>query len=235
MSEILKIAVCDDLTEDRSYIEKMVRAWANDTDEPVEISSFPSAEAFLFAYEEKKDYTILLLDIEMGGMDGVALAKEIRAVDPAVQIVFVTGYSDYIAEGYEVEALHYLLKPVREEKLQEVLSRALQKYRENERMIALELSGSMELLPLREIRYLEVFRNYTTVHAGHDYTVKKTLAEFEKELADRRFYRVSRSLLVNLLQVRSVSREKIILKSGEAIPLPRGKYEELNRAIIRVL
>ncbi len=235
MSEILKIAVCDDLTEDRSYIEKMVRAWAEGADEPVEIHSFPSAEAFLFAYEEEKDYTILLLDIEMGGMDGVALARKIRAADPAVQIVFITGYSDYIAEGYEVEALHYLLKPVREEKLSEVLSRALQKYRENERMIALELSGSMELVPLREIRYLEVFRNYTTVHAGHEYTVKKTLGEFEKELSDARFYRVSRSLLVNLLQIRRVSREEIVLKSGESIPLPRGKYEELNRAIIRML
>ena len=235
MSDLLKIAVCDDRSADRMQIEKMVRLWAEAADEPVEIRAFPSAEAFLFAYEEEKDYTILLLDIEMGGMDGVALARKIRAVDPAVQIVFITGYSDYIAEGYEVEALHYLLKPVREEKLSEVLSRALQKYRENERMIPLELSGSMELVPLREIRYLEVFRNYTTVHAGREYTVRKTLAEFEKELADARFYRVSRSLLVNLLQIRRVSREEIILKSGEVIPLPRGKYEELNRAIIRML
>lgn len=61
-----------------------------------------SAESFLFCYDEESDFDILLLDIEMDGMDGVSLAKKLRESNETVQIIFITGYSDYIAEGYEV-------------------------------------------------------------------------------------------------------------------------------------
>ncbi|MBR6322685.1 MAG: response regulator transcription factor [Lachnospiraceae bacterium] len=235
MNDFMKIALVDDSETDRAYLEKLVKESCEKTGEAVRIRSFPSAEAFLFDYEEEKDYALLLLDVEMGKMDGVTLAKKIRAGNPAVQIVFVTGYSDYIADGYEVEALHYLLKPVKDEKLSEVLIRAFKKFRTNERTIALETDGAMELVPLRSIRYLEVFRNYTTVHADREYTVKKTLSEFEAELSDRRFFRLSRSLLVNLFEIRRVSRDCVFLKGGEMLPLPKGKYESLNRALIDTL
>lgn len=76
---------------------------------------FESAQAFLFHYEEHKDYDVLLLDIEMPGMDGMSMARAIRRENEAVQIVFITGYSDYIAEGYDVAAgVHYDAQRVRE-------------------------------------------------------------------------------------------------------------------------
>ncbi len=81
-----------------------------------ELLRFPSAEAFLFHYAEDKSCDILLLDVEMGAMNGVELAKRIREENDALQIVFITGYTDYIAEGYDVSALHYLVKPVSREK-----------------------------------------------------------------------------------------------------------------------
>lgn len=71
-----------------------------------------SAEAFWFQYEEEKDYEILLLDIEMEQMNGIELATKLRTDDETIQIIFITGYPDYIAQGYEVAALHYLMKPV---------------------------------------------------------------------------------------------------------------------------
>ncbi len=135
----------------------------------------PSAEAFLFAYDEDKNFDLLLLDVEMGGMDGVTMARRVRAENTAVQIVFITGYTDYIAEGYDVAALHYLVKPVREEKLFEVLDRAAAKLRSDSRALTLECGGEIFRVPLYEIRYLDVEKNYTTVHAKRDYTVKKTL------------------------------------------------------------
>ena len=232
----LKIALCDDSEEDRRYIGKLVRNWAEMSGENALIQNFPSAEAFLFHYEEEKDFAVLLLDIEMGQMDGVSLARKIRRENPAVQIVFISGYSDYIAEGYEVEALHYLLKPVRAEKLSEVLDRAVRKFRTNEQMIALEYAGEVNLVPLRAIQYVDVYRNYSTVHTKNgSYTVKKPLGEFEEELADERFCRVSRSLLLNLMEVSRVSRDRILLRDGTELDLPRGKYDELNRELIKRL
>ena len=81
----------------------------------VQAEHFESAQAFLFHYEEHKDYDVLLLDIEMPGMDGMSMARAIRRENEAVQIVFITGYSDYIAEGHDVAAgVHYDAQRVRE-------------------------------------------------------------------------------------------------------------------------
>ena len=198
----------------------------------VKVYSFPSAENFLFLYEEKSDYDILLLDIEMGAMDGVTMAKRVRQDNEAVQIVFITGYSDYIAEGYEVAALHYLMKPVNREKLLSVLDRALEKRKQEERCLNLEAYGEMVRIPFYEIRYLDVHQNYVTVHAKADYTVKRTLGDFEKEL-DNRFHRVGRAMILNLKYIQRVTKTEVRLSDGTVLPLPRGAYEPLNRAIIQ--
>ena len=226
-----RAAVCDDDPRDSGYISGLAAQWAKARGIAMECRAFSSAEAFLFCYAEDKNFDLLLLDVEMPGTDGVTLAKTIRRENEAVQIVFVTGYSDYIAEGYEVEALHYLMKPVNPEKLFAVLDRAWEKHRRNARCLNLELSGEMVRLPLYEVRYLDVHQNYVTVHSKQDYTVKRTLAEFEAEL-DEQFFRVGRGMILNLKQIRRVTKKEVVLADGTALPLPRGSYEPLNRAII---
>ena len=228
---IYKIAICDDSKEDIGYVAGLLKKWSAQRQMAVQAECFPSAESFLFQYAEDKNYDILLLDIEMGQMDGVTMARQIRRDNETVQIVFITGYSEYIAEGYEVAALHYLLKPVNEEKLFAVLDRAVEKLRRSERCLTLALSGEMVRIPLHEIRYLDVQQNYVTVHGKEDYTVKKSLGEFEK-LLDEEFFRLGRGGIVNLSYISRVTKTDVYLKDGSVLPLPRGKYEALNRAII---
>ncbi len=228
----LKIAICDDSVTDAAFVESKLNRWAAQRQIEVLTAVFPSAESFLFRYAEDKSWDILLLDIEMGYMDGVTMAKQIRKDNEAVQIVFITGYSDYIAEGYEVAALHYLMKPVSQDKLFSVLDRALEKHKQNERFLNLEISGEMVRIPFYEIRYLDVQLNYVTVHAKKDHTVKRSLSEFEKEL-DHRFTRVGRSMILNLKYIQRVTKTEVRLSDGTVLPLPRGAYEPLNRAIIQ--
>ena len=90
----------------------------------------------------------------------------------------------------------------------------------------------MVRIPFYEIRYLDVRQNYVTVHGKQDYTVKRTLGDFERELDDR-FCRVGRSMIVNLRFIRRVTRLDVTLSDGSVLPLPRGAYEPLNRAIIQ--
>ena len=208
-----------------------MNSWADLRQANIQAEVFPSAEAFLFQYAENKDWDILLLDIEMGAMDGVTMAKRVRQDNEAVQIVFTTGYSDYIAEGYEVAALHYLMKPVNREKLLTVLDRAMEKRKQEERCLNLEAYGEMVRLPFYEIRYLDVHQNYVTVHAKVDYTVKRTLGDVEKELDDR-FCRIGRGMILNLKYIQRVTKTDLYLSDGTILPLPGGAYEPLNRAII---
>lgn len=223
-----RIAIVDDDKTQSEYIKNIVSVWASESNIAVAISVFGSAEALLF---DEREQDILLLDIEMPGMSGIELAKKIREHNEAAPIVFITGYSDYIAEGYDVSALHYLLKPIDKAKLYSVLDKAVKQIGRNEKMLTLEVSGETFCVPLREIRYIEVSGNYVTVHAKQDFKVKKTLGELET-LLDERFTRTGRSFIVNLGFVRRITKTDVFLSSGESVPLSRGMYESLNRAII---
>lgn len=225
-------AICDDSPADRQAVHALLTAWAAARQVDVQIDCFPSAEQFLFHYADFPQYDLLLLDVEMDRMDGVAMAREVRKTNETVEIVFITGYTDYIAEGYDVNALHYLVKPLHREKFFAVLDKALTRRAKNARYLTLDCGGQLIRVALPEIRYLDVQHNYVTVHAAKDYTVKRPLKDMAAEL-DSRFHQASRSLIVNLHCVRRVTKQEIVLSDGTALPLPRGAYEPLNRAIIQ--
>jgi DNA-binding LytR/AlgR family response regulator len=138
---------------------------------------------------------------------------------------------EYIADGYDVEALHYLIKPVTKEKLTAILDRAVEKLVRNESALFIKHAGESVRIPFYEIRYFEVLHNYVTIHADDEYKVKGTLSELEKELDDS-FFRAGRSFIVNLRYVRKSTKSEIHLTDGSVIPLSRGLYQALNRVLI---
>ena len=107
----------------------------------------------------------------------------------------------------------------------------MDKLRRNGRALLLDVGGEMVRIPLYQIRWLEVRHNYVTIHAQEDYSVKRTLGEMERELDDG-FFRAGRSFIVNLRYIRRVARSEVELSDGERVPLSRGYYEPLNRALI---
>ena len=214
-----EIAICDDEEKQRVYIKSLVEGWLRQTFHHTKIQEYASSEQFLF--EQAYDRTqILFLDIEMEKMDGIALAREIRKHNRQMQIIFVTGYMEYIQEGYDVEALHYLLKPVSQEKIDSVLERAVERLKTADAVFLVECGGEVLRLPLKEI------------HADNDYEVRGTLSELEAKL-DEAFVRVGRSYLVNLNYVRRIGKTELILNTGEKLPVPRGSYKKLNEAFIK--
>lgn len=225
------IAVCDDSRPDADYVISLVKGWAEITGNLAVIKVFQSAEEFMFHYEDEKNYDILLLDIEMGHMNGVELARKIRTKDREIQIIFITGYNEYIGDGYDVEALHYILKPVQKEKLHGILNRACEKLQKNQAALFLQCSDGMERVPLYEIRYIEVRSNYVTIHGMRDYTLKTTLSKMEKELDDS-FFRIGRSYIINKRYIRKITKTEVWLEGDIIVPLSRGYYEPLNRAFI---
>ena len=228
---IYKIAICDDKKIDTEYLCSLVEKWAADFNYTMQIKRFVSAEELLFHYEEDKTWHILLLDIEMGKMNGVELAKKIRAKNKEVQIIFITGHNDYISDGYDVEALHYILKPVHKEKLYKVLSRACERLKGREAALFIELPDGVARIPLYEIRYIEVCGNYVTIYGEEEITLKTTLSSLEKKL-DGSFFRVGRSYIINMEYIRKITKKDVILKDATKVPISRGYYEKLNRAFI---
>lgn len=227
-----KIAICDDNKAQIEFLSAAVLHWGEKRDIHPQIFTFENGESFLFQYTEDKSFDILLLDIEMRQLNGVQLAKTIRRENKEVQIIFITGYMDYISDGYDVEALHYLLKPVSEEKLGSVLDRAAERLQDKKKSLFINTGDEMVRIPLYTIRFIEVRQNYVTIHADMEYTLKKTLRELEQSL-DSSFFRTGRSYIVNLQFIQKVTKTDVFLKDGSVIPLSRGLYNDLNQAIIR--
>ncbi len=227
----LKIIICDDEEQQSSFIKTLLNEYRKQHTHSIETIIFPSAESFLFYYMEDKSADIILLDIEMSGMNGIELAKQIRESNHEIQIIFITGYMEYIAAGYDVEALHYLLKPVDSKKLFPVLDRACERLKNREKTLIFSSNGETVRLPLYEIKYIEVIRNYVTLHADSEYIIKQTLKEVESKL-DHSFQRTGRSYIVNLHYIKKIGKDTITLKNNTLIPISRGYYEKLNRAMI---
>ena len=227
-----RVAIVDDSTTDAEFVQRILNSWADFRQANIQAEVFPSAEAFLFRYAEDKGWDILLLDIEMGNMDGVALAKKIRQDNESVQMVFVTGFAYYISEGYEVAALHYLMKPVKQDKLFAVLDRAIAVMQKTERVILLPVGGEMLRLPISQVQYVEAFSHTVAIITGTDtIQVKMPISEVEKLLGEG-FIRCHRSYLVGLKHIARLSKTEVILDSGKALPLSRGAAATVHKAFI---
>lgn len=183
------ISVVDDEAAMRKTLAEAITAWANVARVNVRISEYPSAKAFLFAYEEKKGCDILLADIEMDGINGVEMAERVRLEDDSIQIVFITGYPDYMSRGYDVSALHYLLKPLSEEKLSEVLDRAMKNIERKGRRLILSTDEGDWATTLDSILYTESSLHNIRIYACDGMReVRMTLSELRMMLK----YRVCR-------------------------------------------
>ena len=228
-----KIAICDDSTADQNYIKDMTRCWAAEGRYVLHIDTFVSAESFLFHYAEHKDYDILLLDIEMEGMDGISLAKKLRQENDQVQIVFVTGFPDFMAQGYEVSALHYLLKPLEEETLCRVLDRAAANLKKADRSVIFTVDGEALRLDVREIMSAEALAHFCRINTLRgQFEVRQNFSELAEKLGEG-FIRTHRSYLVQVACIRRISKTEVILDNWEKVPLSRSNYHAVNQAFIR--
>lgn len=226
------IAICDDINEDAQYLASVIQSWALEQKVSVNVETFPSAESFLFRYGEKKDFDILLLDVEMKKISGIQLAKQIRTIDHRAEIIFTTSHFELAGEGYEVDALHYLVKPIVETKLKEVLSKATQKLSVEPPSLIINCNGETVKLFETDIQYIESFLHYIVIHTqSTEYKLKENLSALEEKLSSD-FYRTHRSYLVSLKHIQKISRTAVWLDCGAEIPLARGKYDDVNRAFI---
>ena len=227
-----KIVICDDEQSQMEYIASLVKMWVERSGHFCDIRMYPSAEAFLYEYEESKDYDMLLLDVEMRGMSGLDLAKRIRRDSIRAEIIFITSHFEFCGEGYEVDALHYLIKPVSEEKMMDVLSKAAGKLSVESPSVVITCDGETIKVYEKDILYVESFLHYIVIHMkDREYKIKESISTFETKLSEI-FYRTHRSYLVSLKHIVRISRNTICLNNGDELPLSRGKYDDINRAFI---
>lgn len=226
----ITIAICDDSEECAVQLRSLLGEWSADKPFALDIDEYASAENFLFCYPDKP-CGLLLLDIEMHGISGMELARKLRAEGDMLPIVFVTGYPEHMADGYEVEALHYLLKPVSRDKLFAVLDRYVRRAPEND--IILGCGERTVHVSPDMIMYVEAMAKKTLVRLSDGKTLECSSGISEvRKLLPECFADCHRSYAVNLRFVRSIGKGALTLDGGTEIPVSRRLYRELNARFI---
>lgn len=231
---MLHFAVCEDEEVCREGLVRELEAWAREEQEVCSVEQFPTADAFLFAWEERKDTDVLLLDIEMPGMDGMALAKKLRGMGERLGIIFVTGNPEFALEGYDLEAVSYIVKPIKRERLHMALNRARERGAHREAILAPLSAGEVEKVYLSDICCLEGSGHETLIwkRDGGSLSCRTGLRQMEQEIEERSeaFFKPHSSFLINLGRVDKIGKKEIRMENRMLVPVARGKWEPLNQA-----
>lgn len=231
----MRIAICDDEELQCRLLAEYLKEWSLEQKLCLETIPFSSAESFLFHWEDDKAFDLLILDIEMGKLNGVDLALKLRAEGNQIPLLFITGYESYMAQGYEVSALHYLLKPVNKEKLFTVLNRLRQMPASEQKVLFQTIDGPLSLPP-SDIWYIEASAKHCVLSTdSHQYELRHGLGEIRGILAEKKSFVTShRSFLVNLAHVSLLLKNELILDNHTRIPLSRSCAREVNKAFIQL-
>jgi DNA-binding LytR/AlgR family response regulator len=228
----IKIAVCDDKTEQAQYIKFIAGKWAEESRVQINADMFESSENLKCTLAENNKYDIILLDIQMGGQNGLEFARELRSAGDKTTIIFITALTDYLQEGYDVSALHYLVKPIKEDKFFEVLTKAYKNITESKKFLFINSDGKDYKISFDDIIYIEAVRNYVVIKTvDNKYEVRQNIGKIEKEL-DNSFFKCQRSYIVMLKHIKYISKTEVLLNSGETISIGRKVYNDLYRAFI---
>jgi len=240
MDNQLRVAYCEDEQIQLEKMEQLLKQWATQNQVKYSVEGYVSGEAFFFENEQQYPFDLIFIDIEMGMMNGMEIAKKIRETDENIEIVFLTNRREFVFEGYEVKALRYCVKPISEEKLNEILRKVITQKREEKCYLIEKQDGEMRKINLSTVFYIEANGHYIEINTrqGH-YQFKKSLQEIMEYLIEKKgsleqagFLLTHRSYLVNVEFIDSVNKTECILENGKGIPISRNSYQKVNLAFI---
>ena len=231
---MLRIGICDDTATARENLRLLcLKHFRLEEPEFFEFSTGDGAVRWLKGHPGALD--LLFLDIEMPGRSGMEAAEAIRAFDREVLLAFVTGYTDYVYDGYAVGAVGYLVKPVSEEKLSSLLDRAAAALEQRAPAVyTLRNAQGMFKVPLREILYAASDRRQVTLTTSRgDYTFYGKLDDVAAQLGAG-FVRIHQRYLVNARAVSAVVGASV--QVGEArLPISRSLHQQAAMALARAM
>jgi DNA-binding LytR/AlgR family response regulator len=224
---MMKIAVCDD---DKRALNETVKLLDNYKKIPLSTDVYNSGEALLGA---GKKYDILLLDIDMGGLNGIETARRIREQDKDVKLIYITNYSDYTIFAFGVHAFAYLLKPLKAEELYAQLDEACA-YGFSRTEPELEFQAKEGILHVKPSRILffEYLDRQVLMHTAEGvWHLRRRITELAEEMAQYGFAMPHKSFAVNLYAVQRICGYEITLTDGTAVPLSQKKSVQFRRAL----
>ena len=223
---MIKIAIIEDNSRDLEQILSFLSHYQQNQSCTFSITSFNDPMKFLSEY--RSDYGLVFMDIELSPFNGIDIARRLREIDSVVALVFITNMEQCAVNGYEVDALDFVVKPINYYRFSSMMNKALRSiYRRSEKEIIIRSSSRIARLPISQIYYVEV-RDLGNVESWGK------LSDIEKELIDYDFVRCSSSYLVNLRHIISVDGDTVNI-AGEKLPISQRRKKAFYNAVTNYL
>ena len=229
---MIKVAIVEDEMLYARQLQEFLHQYEQEKGELFDITVYSDGDQIVHKYQSQFD--LILMDVEMKFMDGMAAAEEIRKKDAEVIIIFITNMPQYAIRGYAVDALDYVLKPVSYFAFSQRLNRALGRMKNREeKMIMINIKGGAVRMNIANIFYVESQGHTLILHTIlGDYETSGTMKEMEAKLTDMNFCRGNKGYLINLQHVDGVQDGCATVK-GEQLVLSRARKKEFMEELTK--
>ncbi|MBQ2937092.1 MAG: response regulator transcription factor [Lachnospiraceae bacterium] len=235
---MIKIAICDDIREFRDDIERKLEIWSAEKGINISVRKFDDGVPLLHCLNDNGMFDMIFLDIEMEKLNGMETATRIRKADYITAIVFISQYEDYYKDAYNVHPFHFLSKPIKQNKIDEVMDTYIEIRKQNPETFSFTINKSMYAVWLSEILYFNSERRKVNIICkDKQFTVYGKLSEIEKELGEKdcKFLRIHQSFLVNMRYIREYHYSELIMSNGETLLISkenRKKMREIHMLLL---
>lgn len=232
----MKIVICEDELVYQIALKQAIRHWQMTSGHSdVQVSLFNSSEELLDLFERKLDADLVFIDIQFPGeLNGLELAQRIRETHSDITIVFCTNYGEYVYDGYTVNALRFLKKPINEADVSFCCNYVYNRLTlKNSNILTIYSSGRRYALRYAEIRFLEVKSHnlfISTTISSQPFKLNARLSDILSELPKSLFILCHRSYVVNVAHIRMITRNECLLINDESIPVSRTYMNDVSRA-----
>lgn len=229
---MIRIAIIEDEKEYADLLIDYLKRYETEHAVRFQITTF--SDGLDLVSEYKAEYDILLLDIQMKHMDGMTAAEKIRALDEDVSIIFITSTVQFAVQGYLVDALGYVLKPVPYLAFSQLIGKAIKKVQQQQDkfFLTIDIEAGQLRLEADQIYYIESQKHSVIVHSEKgDHKTAGPLKRFEELLERHGFSKCHNAYLVNLLHAGGIQAASVQLTNGDELPVSRARKKAFLDAL----
>ncbi|AYE34085.1 LytR/AlgR family response regulator transcription factor [Clostridium septicum] len=228
------IAICEDNSIQLDSLNNILKKFSIDENIKINIDMFSTGEDLL--EHGFNSYDIIILDIKMGNLTGIEVAKIIREVNKSIKIIFLTALESHWSDGYTVNAFRYILKPLNADSFYNEIKELINELNKSKIFIPIDSNGTIKKISISDILYLEILDRKVLIHTNSDiYTSTNKLKYWNDMLSPLGFSNPHNSFLVNLNYVKELNKNNVVLCNGDTIYASQRKFKSFKKDFMNFL
>lgn len=230
-----RVLIIEDNREEAEALRRCIERYGQLNAEQFDVTVMRSAVDYV---AEGGAWSIVFMDIDLPGINGMEAAELLRTYDPVTPIIFVTNLAQYAVRGYEVDALGFIVKPVSYNSFRIPMDKAMRAVRQRVPSLLIKTQDGIRLVPQTDVVWVEISGHYLSWHiAGEKDPLNErgSLAQAAEKLAGGSMVSISKSVMANATHIQAIVRDTLVMTDGARLAISRSKKREVMAQIAALL